>query len=138
MTFKNLTYSLITFNLQQQTNESNKSQLFDSIIVTIIVACIAGIVSFVTIIGNVLTISAFFIDKSLRTYSNYFILNLSIADLFIGILIAPYIPFLLNNYRWDLGKNIIKFLYFRKRIANFNNFRKSCLCDLASFRLCSR
>jgi hypothetical protein len=72
--------------------------------VTIIIAIVAGLMSLITIIGNVFVITAFIIDKSLRSYSNYFILNLSIADLLIGLLIPPYAPFLLLNYQWKLGR----------------------------------
>jgi len=52
----------------------------------------------------VFVITAFIIEKSLRKYSNYFILNLSIADLLIGVLIPPYAPFLLYKYHWKLGR----------------------------------
>ena len=71
---------------------------------TILIACVATLMSSMTIIGNTLVITAFIIDKNLRKYSNYFILNLSIADLLIGILIPPYAPFLLYKRNWRLGK----------------------------------
>ncbi|RNA01328.1 histamine H3 receptor-like [Brachionus plicatilis] len=71
---------------------------------TVLIAIVAGIMSSITIIGNVFVITAFIIDKNLRKYSNYFILNLSIADLLIGILIPPYAPFMLNNRFWKFGK----------------------------------
>lgn len=71
---------------------------------TVLIAIIATCMSSITIIGNVFVITAFIIDKNLRKYSNYFILNLSIADLLIGILIPPYAPFLLNKRYWRLGK----------------------------------
>jgi hypothetical protein len=70
---------------------------------TILIACIATLMSSMTIIGNVFVITAFIIDKNLRKYSNYFILNLSIADLLIGVLIPPYAPFLLYKRNWRLG-----------------------------------
>jgi len=72
--------------------------------VTVLIACIATLMSFTTIIGNVFVIVAFIIEKSLRKYSNYFILNLSIADLLIGILIPPYAPFLLYKRNWRIGR----------------------------------
>lgn len=71
---------------------------------TVLIAIVAGLMSSITIIGNVLVITAFIIDKNLRKYSNYFILNLSVADLLIGILIPPYAPFMLNNRLWKFGK----------------------------------
>ena len=71
---------------------------------TVVIAIIASMMSSITIIGNVLVITAFIIDKNLRKYSNYFILNLSIADLLIGLLIPPYAPFLLYNRHWRIGR----------------------------------
>jgi hypothetical protein len=49
-------------------------------------------------------IFSFIMDKSLRTFSNYYILNLSLADLLIGLLIPWYLPFLLENYQWKIGR----------------------------------
>ena len=71
---------------------------------TIFIAIVAVLMSSVTIIGNVFVITAFIIEKGLRKYSNYFILNLSIADLLIGILIPPYAPFLLYKRHWKIGR----------------------------------
>ena len=83
---------------------TEQKYLFSSHYLTIVVAIIASLMALVTIVGNVLVITAFIIDKNLRKYSNYFILNLSFADLLIGLLIPPYAPFLLHNYNWQLGR----------------------------------
>lgn len=71
---------------------------------SVLILIVASLMSLTTIIGNVFVISAFIIEKGLRKYSNYFILNLSIADLLIGILIPPYAPFLLFKRQWRIGK----------------------------------
>ncbi|CAF3354067.1 unnamed protein product [Rotaria sp. Silwood1] len=42
--------------------------------------------AFLTVSGNSLVIIAFICEPTIRTYSNYFILNLSIADLLIGLI----------------------------------------------------
>lgn len=42
--------------------------------------------AFLTVFGNSLVILAFIFEPTIRTYSNYFILNLSIADLLIGLI----------------------------------------------------
>jgi hypothetical protein len=82
----------------------DSNNLTYSPLITVIIACIASLMSLTTIIGNVFVIVAFVIEKSLRKYSNYFILNLSIADLLIGILIPPYAPFLLYKRNWRIGR----------------------------------
>ncbi|XP_077127817.1 histamine H3 receptor-like [Ranitomeya variabilis] len=62
----------------------------------------------VTIFGNILVMVAFIVDKSLRTQSNFFLLNLAICDFFIGAFNAPlYVLYLLTG-KWMLGKDICK------------------------------
>ena len=94
------------FNPDYQTlNDSNSSDISfetsrifktSSPILTIFLTIVALLMSLLTIIGNLLVIFAFIFEKKLHKYSNYFILNLSIADLLIGILIAAYLA--LNMY----------------------------------------
>ncbi|XP_039667526.1 histamine H3 receptor-like [Perca fluviatilis] len=43
----------------------------------------------VVVAGNALVIMAFVVDKSLRTQSNYFFLNLAISDFLVGELVPP-------------------------------------------------
>ena len=57
----------------------------------------ALVLSFTTVFANLLVIFAFIYDKKLQKYSNYFMLNLSIADLLIGILMIPYVLLGLNE-----------------------------------------
>lgn len=102
----NQTLSNINSTLNERINliKSEHGNLLYSPMLTVFIIIIASIMSAVTICGNILVITAFIIDKNLRKYSNYFILNLSIADLLIGLLIPPYAPFLLYNRVWKLGK----------------------------------
>ncbi|XP_051930282.1 histamine H3 receptor isoform X2 [Hippocampus zosterae] len=58
--------------------------------------------------GNALVILAFVVDKTLRTQSNYFFLNLAISDFLVGAFCIPvYIPYNLTG-RWMLGKGLCK------------------------------
>ncbi|XP_077390185.1 histamine H3 receptor [Festucalex cinctus] len=58
--------------------------------------------------GNALVILAFAVDKTLRTQSNYFFLNLAISDFLVGAFCIPvYIPYNLTG-RWMLGKALCK------------------------------
>ena len=57
----------------------------------------------ITVVGNLLVFIAFTRYKNLRTYHNYFILNLAIADFAIGLLcVPPYMPYLLTGV-WPFG-----------------------------------
>jgi muscarinic acetylcholine receptor M3 len=58
------------------------SSSFEKILLTFLMSTMA----FLTIFGNSLVIMAFIFEPTIRTHSNYFILNLSIADLLIGII----------------------------------------------------
>uniref|UniRef100_A0A8C6WQ75 Histamine H3 receptor n=1 Tax=Neogobius melanostomus TaxID=47308 RepID=A0A8C6WQ75_9GOBI len=62
----------------------------------------------VVVAGNALVIMAFIVDKTLRTQSNYFFLNLAISDFLVGAFCIPvYIPYNLTG-RWMLGKELCK------------------------------
>ncbi|KAM3929183.1 histamine H3 receptor-like [Leptodactylus fuscus] len=51
---------------------------------------------------------AFIVDKSLRTQSNFFLLNLAICDFIIGAFVTPlYVLYLLTG-KWTLGRPICK------------------------------
>lgn len=108
---ENMSYMMLlnrTLSLTTDTIIDENPSLTFSPSLTIIIALITSLMSLVTIIGNMLVITAFIIDKEIRTYSNYFILNLSIADLLIGLLIPPYTPFLLLNRKWIFGRTACK------------------------------
>ncbi|XP_061895470.1 histamine H3 receptor [Entelurus aequoreus] len=73
--------------------------LVSVLMVTLVVTVVAG---------NALVIMAFIVDKSLRTQSNYFFLNLAISDFLVGAFCIPvYIPYNLTG-RWMLGKGLCK------------------------------
>uniref|UniRef100_A0A667IG32 Histamine receptor H4 n=1 Tax=Lynx canadensis TaxID=61383 RepID=A0A667IG32_LYNCA len=58
------------------------------------------LVAFAIMLGNAVVILAFVVDQKLRHRSNYFFLNLAIADFFVGMISIPlYIPHTL--YGWS-------------------------------------
>lgn len=48
-----------------------------TMIESIVIAVVAGLLSFLTIAGNVLVMVSFKLDKQLQTISNYFLLSLA-------------------------------------------------------------
>ncbi|UJR25280.1 hypothetical protein I4U23_006632 [Adineta vaga] len=64
--------------------------------------------AFLTVSGNSLVIIAFICEPAIRTYSNYFILNLSIADLLIGLICIPLYAHKIIFGEWYLGYILCK------------------------------
>ncbi|CAF2792350.1 unnamed protein product [Rotaria sp. Silwood2] len=67
-------------------NSSNSS----SIILSIIIGICLSLIAFITAIGNIVVLLAFYCDKKLRTINDYFILNMAIADFLVGFFCIPF------------------------------------------------
>ncbi|XP_070556152.1 histamine H3 receptor-like [Ptychodera flava] len=116
-----LTYSLVTdgYNTALSTvnttcdcNEEDADWLVYSPILSTCILISTLIVIGLTTFGNVLVIIAFSREKKLRTWSNFYILNLSIADLFVGSFSIPLcVPYVLLG-KWVLGDVLCKFWVF--------------------------
>ncbi|XP_043414429.1 histamine H4 receptor [Prionailurus bengalensis] len=66
------------------------------------------LVAFAIMLGNAVVILAFVVDQKLRHRSNYFFLNLAIADFFVGMISIPlYIPHML--YGWSSESKLCVF-----------------------------
>ncbi|XP_059671610.1 histamine H3 receptor-like [Gavia stellata] len=76
--------------------------------VLVLLAFLMVLLALVTVLGNVLVILAFIMDRNLRHRSNYFFLNLAISDFAVGAFCMPlYIPYSLTG-KWHLGRGVCK------------------------------
>uniref|UniRef100_A0A8C5T995 Muscarinic acetylcholine receptor n=1 Tax=Malurus cyaneus samueli TaxID=2593467 RepID=A0A8C5T995_9PASS len=76
--------------------------------VLVLLAFLMVLLSLVTILGNILVILAFILDRNLRHRSNYFFLNLAVSDFAVGVFCMPlYIPYALTG-TWHLGRSLCK------------------------------
>nr|XP_056708944.1 muscarinic acetylcholine receptor M3 [Euleptes europaea] len=69
----------------------------------VLIAFFTGIASLLTIIGNILVIVAFKVNKQLKTVNNYFLLSLACADLIIGIISMNLFTTYIIMGHWALG-----------------------------------
>ncbi|OCT76721.1 histamine H3 receptor [Xenopus laevis] len=77
-------------------------------VVNILIIVLISLLILLTVGGNTLVVLAFFVEKNLRNQSNFFLLNLSIADFILGAFAIPlYVPYLLTG-KWQLGKFLCK------------------------------
>ena len=65
---------------------SNRMNLIPAIFLIII----CGTVSVLTVAGNILVMLAFFKERKLRRWNNYFLINLSVADTLVGAVSLPF------------------------------------------------
>ncbi|XP_051770449.1 muscarinic acetylcholine receptor M3-like [Ctenopharyngodon idella] len=69
----------------------------------VMIVFLCGSLSLVTIIGNILVLVSFKVNKQLKTVNNYYLLSLAFADLIIGVLsMNLYTTYIIMN-QWTLG-----------------------------------
>ncbi|XP_071483119.1 muscarinic acetylcholine receptor M4-like [Diadema antillarum] len=62
-------------------------------------------ISLITVIVNLVILQAFYCEKRLRTYNNYYIMNITIADLLVGLICMPIRGLMFAFDRtWILGQ----------------------------------
>lgn len=84
-------------------NASDVHLVTHSLWEVVTIATVSAIVSFITIVGNVLVMLSFKVNSQLKTVNNYYLLSLAFADLIIGIFsMNLYTSYILMGY-WALG-----------------------------------
>uniref|UniRef100_A0A8C6MAR2 Muscarinic acetylcholine receptor n=1 Tax=Nothobranchius furzeri TaxID=105023 RepID=A0A8C6MAR2_NOTFU len=69
----------------------------------IVIVFLTGSLSLVTVVGNILVLVSFKINKALKTVNNYYLLSLAFADLTIGTLSMNLYTIYIIMDQWALG-----------------------------------
>lgn len=73
---------------------------------TAFIALVSGMLSFITVSGNIMVMVSFKIDKQLQKISNYFLFSLALADFFIGLISMPlFTVYTILGY-WPFGRHV--------------------------------
>lgn len=85
--------------------------MFSPMFLSIILGIILFTITIWTILGNILVILAFVLDKQIRQggMSNYLIINLAISDLLLGIAVLPFSASYSTFGIWYFGKYLCEF-----------------------------
>lgn len=69
----------------------------------VVIAIFGSVTSVLTVLGNILVMLAFFLDRQIRQPTNYFILSLSVSDFLIGLLSMPLLTIYIYAKDWPLN-----------------------------------
>lgn len=86
---------------RNSTEDGEKTSLSKSAIIFLYI--FIPLITLVTVLGNIIVILAFIVDKRLRNQSNFFLLNLAICDFFIGKFLFFHLSFYPEIQRWIGG-----------------------------------
>jgi hypothetical protein len=101
--------SSLDYPFLNSTNSSSSSS--SPMFISIFIGIILFTITIWTILGNILVILAFVIDKQIRQggMSNYLIINLAISDLLLGIAVLPFSASYSTFGIWYFGKFLCEF-----------------------------
>lgn len=75
------------------------------------------LIGFVGLVSNIIVIIVYIFDKKLRSFTNYFFVNLSIVDILIVVMCLPVgLSDMFNDGKWMLGRLACPLGYFVENV----------------------
>lgn len=107
-------------------NNVSKTLTRTSTTVCVLLYIILGLLSVVTVCGNLLVIISIIYFKKLHTMSNYLIISLAVADLLVGIVVFPL----------SISFSLSSCLYYRNVFCKIRDSFDVILSTTSIFNLC--
>ncbi|CAN0426735.1 unnamed protein product [Lampetra fluviatilis] len=82
---------------------SSSSSNFNKTVEEVLIAIVAGSLSLVTVVGNILVMLSIKVNRQLKTVNNYFLFSLACADFFIGAFSMNLYTMYIIVGEWPLG-----------------------------------
>ncbi|XP_054892173.1 muscarinic acetylcholine receptor M4-like [Poeciliopsis prolifica] len=91
-------------NMTRGSRTSLFSESSYTVVEIVLILLAAGILSLITVTGNILVLLSIKVNKDLQTINNYFLFSLACADLFIGFLSMNLYAIYIVIDHWPLGE----------------------------------
>jgi leucokinin receptor len=98
-------------------NGSNSQLFYVPVGLVVLLSVVYGSISIIAVIGNILVILVIATNRRMQTVTNFFIANLSIADVIIGCLGIPFQFQAALLQRWDLPDILCPVAPFVKELS---------------------
>ncbi|XP_065667421.1 galanin receptor 2a isoform X1 [Hydra vulgaris] len=112
MRSKNETYNISLHHsvIDKLSNDTKKSEVDH--VEAIVIVTLLVVIMIISLFGNLIVVVIVTKKRRMQTFTNWMILNLSIADLWVALLSIPLeIPMELNNKQWIYGKTFCSIFY---------------------------
>ncbi|XP_041474771.1 muscarinic acetylcholine receptor M5-like [Lytechinus variegatus] len=87
------------------------------------------IISGLTVLTNALILAGFYVQRKLRNYTNYYIMNIAIADLLVGLIIMPLRSLTFLYGTWIFGHTRTVFILgFQNTLLSVSVFGVIAIC----------
>ena len=97
------------------------------------IASVLGSMIICTVVGNLLVMSSFVVDKKLRTFNNWTIFSLAVADVVVGAVVMPMTLLYDLSGQWRLGHAACLLWQFLDALNCSSSILNTCLIGVLRY-----